>query len=116
MAETNGQYGLFIDYKYCCGCNACVTACKMEHGMPESDFGIVVLQDGPRESSDEVWEYNYLPMPTHLCDLCAERTAEGKLPSCVHHCQTAVMVYGTVEELARKASATGRGDIAIFVR
>ena len=111
-----GTYGLFIDYEFCSGCKACVTACKMEHQMPETDFGIVLLQDGPRESSDGVWEYNYLPMPTHLCDLCADRVAAGKLPTCVHHCQSAVMVYGPVEELAAKAKAAGKGDIAIYVR
>lgn len=111
MAET--RYGLFIDYEFCSGCKACVTACKMEHQMPEGDFGIVLMQDGPRECSDGKWEYNYLPMPTHLCDLCAERTAAGKLPTCVHHCQAGVMVYGPVDELAAKAE---KSDIAIFVR
>ncbi len=115
MAEK-GTYGLFIDYEYCSGCNACVTACKMEHDMPKGDFGIIIQQDGPRQSSDGVWEYNYLPVPTHLCDLCADRVAAGKLPSCVHHCQDAVMVYGTVEELAKKATAAKKDNIAIFVR
>lgn len=115
MAEK-GQYGLLIDYRYCSGCQACVTACKMEHNYPQGDFGIILQQDGPRQSSDGVWEYNYLPFPTHLCDLCEERVEAGKLPSCVHHCQNACMVYGTVEELAKKASAAGTGDMAIFVR
>ena len=76
MAEK-GQYGLLIDYRYCSGCQACVTACKMEHNYPQGDFGIILQQDGP---------------------------------------QDACMVYGTVEELARKASAAGTGDMAIFVR
>lgn len=117
MAENEkGQYGLFIDYEFCSGCNACVTACKMEHGMPESDFGIVIKQDGPRQYSDGTWEYNYIPVPTSLCDLCADRVAAGKLPTCVHHCQDAVMVYGTIEDLAKKATAAKKSDIAIFVR
>lgn len=111
-----GEYGLFIDYQFCTGCKACVTACKMEHNMPAGDFGISLLQDGPRQSSDGVWDYVYLPVPTHLCDLCAERTAMGKLPSCVHHCQAGVMVYGTIEELAAKAKAAGKDRIAIFAR
>lgn len=110
------RYGLFIDYEYCSGCNACVTACKMEHGYEAGDFGIVILQDGPRECSDGKWEYNYLPMPTHLCDLCAARVEKGKLPTCVHHCQSGCMVYGTVEELAAKAAEADKSDIAIFVR
>ena len=52
------RYGLFIDYEFCSGCKACVTACKMEHGFEPGDFGIVLLQDGPRECSDGKWEYN----------------------------------------------------------
>lgn len=109
--ENKKEYGLFIDYEFCTGCKTCVTACKVEHAMPTGDFGIVLLQDGPRENSNGTWEYNYLPMPTSLCDLCAERTAAGKLPSCVHHCQAGVMVYGTVEELAAKCKKT---DVVIF--
>lgn len=116
MTQNKGEYGLFIDYEYCSGCKACVTACKMEHDMSEQDFGIVVMQDGPRECSNGAWEYNYLPMPTHLCDLCADRVAAGKLPTCVHHCQNAVMVYGSVEELAAKAKDAKKDQIAIFVR
>jgi len=34
----------------------------------------------------------------------------------VHHCQNGVMVYGPVEELAAKAAAADKSDIAIFVR
>lgn len=40
-------------------------------------------------------------MPTSLCDLCADRVAEGRLPKCVHHCQAGIMEYGTVEEMAK---------------
>lgn len=38
-------------------------------------------------------------MPSSLCDLCAERVAEGRLPKCVHHCQAGIMDFGTVEEM-----------------
>ena len=69
MSDIKGEYGLFIDYEYCSGCNACLTACKMEHNMPESDFGIRIFQDGPVQYSDGSWHYDYLPMPTDLCDL-----------------------------------------------
>ena len=30
------------------------------------------------------------------------RVAEGRLPSCVHHCQAGIMYYGTLEELSAK--------------
>lgn len=39
-------------------------------------------------------------MPTDLCDLCADRVAAGKEPTCVHHCQAFCMRFGRVEELA----------------
>ena len=55
MSDIKGEYGLFIDYEYCSGCNACLTACKMEHDMPESDFGIRIFQDGPVQSRDGSW-------------------------------------------------------------
>ncbi len=110
MSDIKGEYGLFIDYEYCSGCNACLTACKMEHNMPESDFGIRIFQDGPVQYSDGSWHYDYLPMPTDLCDLCADRVADGKLPTCVHHCQNAVMVYGKVEDLAARCQGRPEGQ------
>ena len=116
MSDIKGEYGLFIDYEYCSGCNACLTACKMEHDMPESDFGIRIFQDGPVQYSDGSWHYDYLPMPTDLCDLFADRVADGKLPTCVHHCQNAVMVYGKVEDLAARAKAAQKDKIVIYVR
>lgn len=113
---NKGEYGLFIDYEFCTGCKTCVTACKMEHNMPAGDFGISLLLDGPRQSSDGKWTLNFLPIPTHLCDMCEERVNAGKLPTCVHHCQAGVMVYGPVEELAAKAKKAAKSDICIYVR
>lgn len=111
---TDARYGLLIDYEYCSGCHACETACKMEHDLPRGDFGIKIQQDGPRKnSSTGTYEYEHIPVPTSLCDLCADRVAAGKLPTCVHHCQAGVMVYGTVEELAKKVN---KPKMAIFSR
>ena len=95
MSDIKGEYGLFIDYEYCSGC---------------------ISQDGPVQYSDGSWHYDYLPMPTDLCDLCADRVADGKLPTCVHHCQNAVMVYGKVEDLAARAKAAQKDKIVIYVR
>ena len=83
MSDIKGEYGLFIDYEYCSGCNACLTACNMEHDMPESDFGIRIFQDGPVQYSDGSWHYDYLPMPTDLRDLVpiARPTASCR-PAC----------------------------------
>ncbi len=97
------MYGLMIDYEYCTGCHACEVGCKTEHDFPTGDFGIKLVQDGPRHNeTNDQWEYNYIPVPTSLCDLCEQRVSEGRLPTCVHHCQAGVMVYGSVDELALK--------------
>ena len=55
-------------------------------------------------------------MPTHLCDLCEDRVASGKLPTCVHHCQAGVMVYGPLQELAAKAAAAAKDKMVIFAK
>lgn len=98
MSET----GLLIDYEYCDGCHACEVACKKARGLPLGQYGIQVLQIGPWaiDEEDEKWEYEYLPFPTDLCDMCEDLTSQGKLPACVHHCQSMTIRYGAMEELA----------------
>ena len=96
------EYGILIDYEYCTNCHTCEVACKKVLDLPVGQYGIKVLEDGPRKNTLGKWEWTYLPLPTDLCDLCAERTAEGRLPSCVHHCQSGIRYYGTLEELAAK--------------
>ena len=94
---------LLIDYEYCCGCHTCEVACQKEHGWEPETWGIKVNQLGPFRYEDlGVVVYDYLPEPSDLCDLCGERVSKGELPTCVKHCQTACMAFGTVEELARR--------------
>lgn len=94
--------GLLIDYDYCTGCHSCEMACQVEHALPPERFGIKVVEVGPWPISKDKWQYSYIPAPTDECDLCASRVSKGKLPACVHHCQAAVMKYGTVSELAQE--------------
>lgn len=98
------EYGLLIDYEFCSGCETCVIACKEEHVFPVGKWGIRVMEDGPWQKVDgddsgDCFNWNYLPFPTDLCDLCADRLAAGRKPTCVHHCQADVMRFGTVDEL-----------------
>lgn len=93
------KFGLLIDYNYCTGCHSCEMACKWEHGLSQEQFGIKVNMIGPWKTDEKNWQLDYLPAPTDLCDLCENRVNEGKLPTCVHHCQSACMYYGTLEEL-----------------
>lgn len=99
------EYGLLIDYEYCSGCQSCEVTCKEEHNYPVGKWGIKVLEEGPWEIEDGsgVFNYNYIPVPTDLCDLCSERVSTtGKEPMCVHHCLANVITYGPIDELAEK--------------
>ncbi len=103
--KSNAKYGLLLDYEFCTGCHSCEVACRVEHQFPIGQFGIKILEDGPRlvDEAAETYEWRYLAVPTVLCDLCADRVAMGKRPTCVHHCQAAVLSYGTLEELQEEA-------------
>jgi Fe-S-cluster-containing dehydrogenase component len=102
MSET---YGLLIDYEYCTGCQSCVVSCKEEHNYPVGKWGIRVYEDGPWNIEGDMYNFNYIPFPTDLCDLCADRTAKGREPICVHHCLANCMVYGPVKELAERMAS-----------
>ena len=79
----------------------------MEHNFPVGKWGIRVFDDGPwqkDDSNDEGSSFNWnkIPVPTDLCDGCADRVAKGKKPTCVHHCLADVMTFGTLEELSQE--------------
>jgi Fe-S-cluster-containing dehydrogenase component len=95
-----GRKGLLIEYEYCTGCHTCEVACKQENNYPVGKWGIK-LNEITFDSFDKV-EIDYLPYPTNLCNLCAKRTAEGMLPSCVKHCQAGCMKYGELSELVKE--------------
>ena len=100
--------GLLIDYQYCTGCHSCEVACKEEHGFPVGKWGIRLMQDGPWEIDAKHMNWNKLPFPTDLCDLCAERTSKGRVPTCVHHCLAKCIEYGPVDELSAKLAEKPR--------
>ena len=102
---------LAIDYEYCSGCHTCEIACQQEHGLAPDKFGIELKQIGPDEISKNKWQYEFLPVPTDRCDRCAVRQSQGKLPSCVQHCQAGCIYVGTLEELADKL---GKKKVALF--
>lgn len=93
--------GLLIDYQFCTGCRTCEVACKKEHEYEVGQWGIKLAEFGPWKLPGDKWELDYIPFPTELCDLCGERVAKGKAPTCVKHCQAQVMKFGPVEELAQ---------------
>lgn len=99
---------LLIDYEWCSNCHTCEVECKMEHDIPEGKWGIKVFEIGPWQIEGDKWQLTYVPVPTDMCDLCADRTSKGKLPACVHSCYTGCMEYGDVEELSKKLENKNR--------
>ena len=97
---------LVIDYKYCDQCNSCVVACKTEKGFEGDEWGIAIKEIGP-EQIDGKWMWNYLPYLSDRCDLCAERRANGELPSCVKHCLSACMEVVPLDKLGERMEELG---------
>ena len=98
---------LVIDYKYCTGCHVCEVSCRKEHGIPLEEWGIKVEELGPVKM-EGAWLWDYVPVPSDLCDLCADRRAEGKDAACVHHCLAQCMAIVPVEELSAHLGELGR--------
>lgn len=96
--------GLLIDYHYCTNCQACEVLCKKEHNIPLGKWGIKVVSVGPWPAVGDYYQLDHIPVPTMLCNLCEERVAKGKKPSCVQSCEFHCMEYGTIEELAKIAA------------
>lgn len=93
------QYGILVDYEWCSGCRACEVACQMELKLPAGRFGIKITEIGPWQIEGDRWQDTFIPSFTDECTLCAQRVEKGKLPSCVHHCQAAILKFGSVDEL-----------------
>lgn len=107
------EYGMLIDYEWCTGCHSCETACQMEHHLPVGQFGIKLNEIGPFEYAPDRWQLSYVPVPTDLCDFCAERQAKGKLPTCQHHCQAQCLEVGPIDELAKKIAS--KKKLVLFI-
>lgn len=99
---TTEKYGILVDYKWCTGCHSCEMACEMEHGYETGKSGVKVFQFGPWQIEGDKWQYDNTIVFGDRCNRCAQRTAKGKLPSCVKHCQAKCLTYGTIEELTEK--------------
>lgn len=105
--------GILIDYEFCTGCHSCEMACKTEKGPKKGQFGIKVFENGPWEIAPKKWQYDFVPAPTNVCDLCADRRAQGKMASCVQHCQSDIITIGPLDELEKKAV---KDRMVIYVR
>lgn len=106
---------LLVNYEYCTGCHSCEVACKKILDLPKGEFGIKVAEVGPFQYSDgslkDTWEWTYQPVVTQACNLCEERTAVGKMPMCVQHCQAWCLYYGEAEDLVKKMDGKTRWSL-----
>lgn len=95
------KYAMLINYGLCTGCDTCTVSCAKEKNLPHDQWGMKVEQIGP-EKLDGKWEWDYVPVPSRLCDLCAERKAQGKKAACELHCLAQVIeVLPVADALAR---------------
>ena len=95
------DYALLVEYDWCTGCHSCEVACQIEHGLPIGQYGIKITELGPWEYGPDTWQLTYMPLITDQCDMCIERVANGKVPTCVHHCQAKCLKFGSIEEMQK---------------
>ncbi|MDR0514998.1 MAG: hypothetical protein LBG81_07550 [Coriobacteriaceae bacterium] len=107
------RFGILVDYEWCSGCLSCVVACQMENDLPAGRSGVTINEIGPWKIEGQRWQHDFQPAFTSECNLCAARRAKGKLPSCVQHCQAAVLDFGKVEDLVPKLSGKGRQSLIV---
>ena len=105
--ETMSREALLIDYEYCSGCRSCELACRNEHDIPEGCWGIRVREEEPWKLPDGAWNWDYIPVPTSLCDLCADRRSQGLEAMCVQSCQAKVIEVVPFAEIAERMEALG---------
>ena len=106
---------VMIDYLLCTGCHSCEVSCKLEKNLPTGEYGIKLAEDKPWRIDEDTWEYKWIPVPTQLCDLCEDRAADGKVPSCVLHCCSHCMHYGDLEDLAKQMSELDRKAVLFTI-
>lgn len=107
------NYAMIIDYKYCTGCHTCEVACRKEKRLPVDEWGIKLAEQGPVELGGS-WMWNYIPIPSRLCDLCEERLGRGEKPACVHHCLAQCMQVVPTSDLGSSVAEMG-SSISIFI-
>lgn len=90
-----------INYRDCFNCHSCEVACQMYHGFDPGTGGVKVSPIGPWQFGEDAWEFDYVPFFTEQCDLCEERVAEGKGPTCVQHCEGCCLEFGELEDMLK---------------
>lgn len=101
------EKAMIIDYKYCTGCHVCEVACRNEHDYTLEEYGIKLAEFGPVKMGDH-WMWNYVPVPSDLCDFCEARAERGEDPACVHHCLAQCIEVVDAQEASKRMMELGK--------
>lgn len=97
--------GILVDYEWCSGCHTCEMACQVEFQFPQDQGGVRLAEVGPYNVEGDKWVWIHMPIFTDQCNLCAQRLEKGKEPTCVKHCQAAIMKFGELKDLTKDLEA-----------
>ena len=106
---------MLIDYGYCTGCHSCEVSCRKKNDLRLDERGIKVNEVGPQKFSNGKWEWDFVPVPSSLCDLCEDRIAEGNKPLCELHCLAAVIRVVPVSEVSSCLESMDKDKVAVYL-
>lgn len=107
------KYAMVVNYAYCTGCESCVVSCRKERELPLDEWGIKVEQIGS-EKLEGKWEWDYVPVPSSLCNRCENRIAKGMKPLCELHCLANVIRVVPFDEM-EKTAGTMEGKTVVYM-
>ena len=108
------QLAMIVDYGYCTNCYSCEVSCSKGKGLPLDEWGIKITEFGPHKLGGE-WEWDYVAVPSRLCDLCKDRVAEGNKALCELHCIANAIEVVPLEDVSKRMAEFGRGKVACFI-
>ena len=109
------KYGMLIDYGNCTNCGTCMIACRKEKALPLDQWGIKLTEQGPMRLDGGKVMWNFVPVPSDLCDVCADRIEEGRRPSCVVACLGACMVAVPLEDIPAAVANKQNNRVAVYI-
>lgn len=109
------QYAMIVNYGYCTSCFSCEVSCSKKNDIPEGQWGIKLSEYGPKKLGGE-WEWDYVAVPSRLCNLCEDRLAEGKKPMCELHCVANCIEVLPLEDAPQRMSELGEKTACFIPR
>ena len=106
---------MLIDYGYCTGCHSCEVSCRKKNDLRLDEWGIKVNEVGPQKFSNGKWEWDFVPVPSSLCDLCEDRIAEGNKPLCELHCLANVIQIVPLDEVESTMEKLGKHKTVCYI-